>query len=696
MAKTILNLTIINVILLFCILAYPLDTYGKDNSDAQMMTIDSTLFYFNIGGGANMVMNKSEVPLIGLNKDCGCYDSGNSSSWFFNFGAGYSLVENIFSVELGLLAESRPAFLQSTTTDYEVLTSSGSYQNLEVEHSFDAPLVYSSLFFGAHFQPLVEYPFTIGGVVDIGMPFFGADYTNQQYIKSPSGVYFGDENNQTLGRTTASGEYDGLQANIGIGLSVRYSYALNDEISIQPELSYRHGLNSISSETDWYQNIVRLGANVNFDFYIYERVYGREKQDEIPEQVPPLPVSKEDIVAAPDSLITTIEPQEDEVNAYLDNVHFEPIKLTETIVSQTYPILPYIFFEPASYKIPNRYAVGNPSSFNPSKLPKSTLDIYYSTLDIIGFRMLTMDGDITVTGYHNGKEVEGFDEQRELAVNRALAIKKYLTSNWGIDGDRIITKPGELPPISTSNQYDEGPEENSRAEITTDNPSILEPIVFKNFLEYTVDDKAFVPKLDAYNEEAISGIDLRLVSEEEILLEYEGSISELRKAGVPYNQESLSKLAKAIDADNQIEIVAITYDLSGKSLEYKSKLTSSKELSDYEIGRINLIVFDFDRSDLSEENKLMLEKFAVRDEWERSTITVTGSTDRLGEKNYNRELSLSRAKSTEEYLKKINSGLPEMNVLGLGSTYLPFDNSLPEGRFYCRTVLIEVKTPLQD
>ena len=62
----------------------------------------------------------------------------------------------------------------------------------------------------------------------------------------------------------------------------------------------------------------------------------------------------------------------------------------ETTVTETFPILPYLFFDSASANLVPRYqfisADGN-SQFTENALPHNSLGAYYHILDIIGKRM---------------------------------------------------------------------------------------------------------------------------------------------------------------------------------------------------------------------------------------------------------------------------------------------------------------------
>ena len=60
---------------------------------------------------------------------------------------------------------------------------------------------------------------------------------------------------------------------------------------------------------------------------------------------------------------------------------------------------------------------------------------------------------------------------------------------------------------------------------------------------------------------------------------------------------------------------------------------------------------------------------------------------RTGDANYNKKLSLDRADATKKAL-----GINNAITNGIGNEELLYNNDLPEGRFYCRTVNIIVKT----
>ena len=69
-------------------------------------------------------------------------------------------------------------------------------------------------------------------------------------------------------------------------------------------------------------------------------------------------------------------------------------------------------------------------------------------------------------------------------------------------------------------------------------------------------------------------------------------------------------------------------------------------------------------------------------------------TDRIGESDYNQDLSRRRALETARLVKA--RIVPETIVSEGGGERPIFNNDLPEGRMYNRTVIVEIATPEED
>ena len=72
-----------------------------------------------------------------------------------------------------------------------------------------------------------------------------------------------------------------------------------------------------------------------------------------------------------------------------------------------------------------------------------------------------------------------------------------------------------------------------------------------------------------------------------------------------------------------------------------------------------------------------------------SVVRVIGHTDRIGLPYYNLALSKRRA----EFAAQVLNVTPQ-EIIGKGESGLVYDNSYPEGRYYSRTVTVEIETPV--
>ena len=78
------------------------------------------------------------------------------------------------------------------------------------------------------------------------------------------------------------------------------------------------------------------------------------------------------------------------------------------------------------------------------------------------------------------------------------------------------------------------------------------------------------------------------------------------------------------------------------------------------------------------------------------TVIIHGHTDIIGDDEYNVNLSEQRAQDVkrilEQALKNLGTTGVKFEAYGFGSDkhYAPFENKLPEERFYNRTVIIDV------
>jgi outer membrane protein OmpA-like peptidoglycan-associated protein len=145
------------------------------------------------------------------------------------------------------------------------------------------------------------------------------------------------------------------------------------------------------------------------------------------------------------------------------------------------------------------------------------------------------------------------------------------------------------------------------------------------------------------------------------------------------NQALTPKLAKPVSCSltiidkkgNSKMVGTDQMDIDLITIERKIK----EHINGFEVDSFSLILFDFIISAIQKRIK------------KGSEISVIGTTDRIGTEEYNTRLSQERANAVKTSINRKGT-----ISIGKGEQDLRFDNNLPEGRFYCRTVNVVVKT----
>ncbi len=676
--------------MIFKILAFLIVALHSVNVSAEDNSVEkadqSGLYRIGLIGGGFHIWNQTTIPVYGLTNDCGCFSDGEKTSFFGGLTFGYNIIDDFLAADVRVLYESRPVYLEATTTVSDYLNPlTNQYEPFVRQYTYDAALEYVAFDLGARVKPLYyldgfrDLPifFRIG--FEAAQPLFSTNYVKTEEILSPERVLFPDD---TRKHVIGEGEISDAGTAYGAAFSLQSDIRLRSGMIITPEVSYRFGLNSIVSNSDWFADILRVGVAVSWEFGAEEPEQEPEPEIEIP--VPDLPPAKE-IIAKKPPVINSIAP--------------DGLSITETVVTQTYPLLPYIFFDSASVNLRAKYknsglALENRNSY---VLPQTTMAIYYHLLDIIGMRLAeNADARITITGMTDGAEMTDAGERLELARYRAIGVGEYLQKKWGIARDRISIDSRNLPGLATSTEYREGYQENRRVEISSANPDILKPIVHSRFLEFSGNKNELAFETDVEDVANIESWSLSLDLPERTMIYVEDDGSPPKNIKLNLDQAQINRIGGEAVNNNQIKATLKIRTKDGELAEKTSVVGISRSRNQFEVGRLNLIVFDFDNAEISLQNQEMIREFILASIKQSSKSHITGSTDRLGELEYNKRLSLDRAESVERYLRRIVPDVDIESVKGIGASQLKFNNKLPEGRFYCRTVLIEVKTPLKN
>jgi outer membrane protein OmpA-like peptidoglycan-associated protein len=370
------------------------------------------------------------------------------------------------------------------------------------------------------------------------------------------------------------------------------------------------------------------------------------------------------------------------------------ISIEEFASTRVLPVLPYVFFEHGSAELPSKYRRLNGDQADMFSTENfynlDALTTYYHVLNIVGKRMQEDPAaTITLTGCTDEQDVE--KGNTAIASERVQAVRDYLTSVWDVDASRIATETRGLPSQPSNSAELDGQAENRRVEISSSSAKILAPISSRDTMRvFTPSTVRFHPAIDP--RVPVQSWNVFAAANDNVAAVFHGTGTV--PASIDWRPENSRALPRGV---RSIDYVLVARDSNGvtvpspagtiavteTTLQDKERLGTGRADRD----RFSMILFGFDRSDLSPANTALVDriKSSLRP---TSKVTVTGHTDRTGDDAYNLRLSEQRARSVSTAL-----GLPDSVASGKGESVELYDNSTPEGRLYSRTVEVIVETP---
>ncbi len=374
--------------------------------------------------------------------------------------------------------------------------------------------------------------------------------------------------------------------------------------------------------------------------------------------------------------------------------------LIKTEYESHIPLLNYVFFDYGSYEINKRYyLVSNPSDFRfDSLLNKNPLEVYWNLLNIVGFR-LRQNPEAVVRLIGCNSNIGEEDNNLELSKRRAQKIAEYLSKVWDIDPMRIKTEARNLPSVPSNTNIPEGNQENQRVEIASDQIEILSPVSIKQNDFYIFPDtilwiittnenirdykfQLFDTTISSSNVDLVSKVDTFKICLNQLLKDKRNPPEKIiATATFFYNSKDstiveystlplVERKVNRVLTPKKVEIIGDT--INNIFLEEENNA----------LEKFYVILFDFNSSKINPIQREFLRKIKTKLE-KAKKITLIGHSDIIGEKEYNIELSKNRAVELARTLD-LKSAL----IQGVGASQLLFDNKLPEGRFYSRTVEI--------
>ena len=658
-------------------------------SFAQDWSAEQIASPFHAGFRANYLENfhRTTAQILTGCPECGTFSNGTGSGYLFEgFGeVPFNFMRNLdLTFSLGF-AERGGSFGQTTTNELTVLDPNNDsvYVPLTRQHTFAASLKYINVSGGIRLTPLAKYAGYVGLRLDAGIPAGrSTSYTQTESILSPQGVVYPGSRTTTF--TDGTGIISNVTTQFGLTGTIGWELPLGPTFTASPELAYYFPLNSVSSSYVWHVSSLTAGVALRWN----EPPKGWEPPTA---PMPPPPPSHPQVVEREDP--DAFAPQ-----LTIASVAGEPVRLVETTVTETFPILPYIFFDSASAEIPERYARLTPvetNTFRENDLPHRSLESYYQLLNVIGTRMrANPDAQLTINGTTDGREAGALGDA--LSRNRAEGIEQYLVATWGLDPRRLHVTTSEVPHHPSSMQQTEGFEENRRAELSSNDDRILAPIVHERLHEETAMPKSIPITLAARSKLGIRDWELAVSSHNQTLYETSGRGAPPPNIQWTPSDGEVDVLAKLLQPRDSIEVAFRAAAANGAETERTLSVPASKSINPFELSRLSLIVFDFDQARIDSQNREMISQFVAKSFYPASTATVVGSTDEMGELVHNQELSTARANNVRDLILGDKPAAQITSTKGIGPSNLLYDNHLPEGRYYCRTVRVEVATPISS
>lgn len=379
-------------------------------------------------------------------------------------------------------------------------------------------------------------------------------------------------------------------------------------------------------------------------------------------------------------------------------------------VKETFPLRNSVFFDQGSTQIPNRYiqlSSSQAASFREAQLQQAQPDnlntgrsyrqlaVYHNILNIMGDRLRSNpQSRIALSGASDKDPVQG----RVLAEN----IKQYLVSVYGIDGSRISTEGREKPVIPSeqpgvTRELDLLREGDRRVDIESASPELLmqvggstspflKPVEILAIQEDPLDSHVILTNTGA--NELLDSWSVQVTDEQGKVQQYG-----------PYTQDQASIPGKTILGSNtqgNYKVMMMGQSKTGRSITRESSVSLMKMTDLKQQGLRYSILFDFDRSKSIESYEAFLRDVVTPLIPEDATVIIHGHTDIIGEEAYNHTLSHNRAMGAQQVIQRALSAAGTKGVkfetygFGEDEGMAPFENNLPEKRFYNRTVIIDI------
>ena len=380
--------------------------------------------------------------------------------------------------------------------------------------------------------------------------------------------------------------------------------------------------------------------------------------------------------------------------------------LVKHAVSETLPLLNYVFFDEGSTTLPDRYTLLSKNQavdFKEVQLQNEVvadmtgrssrqLSVYYNILNIVGARMKA-NPEINIT--LSGASKAGPEEGRKFAA----AVKNYLTTVFEIPESKIAIN-GRTKPVDPSEQPG-GTKElellragDRRVDIQSTSDKLMMEVGGGMMKPVQINTTQTDP-MDSHVVFNVNRAAELLKSYTIDLTDQQGQVQHF--GPFTKNQESIA--AKSILGTNEkgiYKVVMLGETKEGTKTQKESSVQLQSQQEILQTGLRYSVLFNFNKANTAAAYEQFLTEVVAPLISNGSTITIRGYTDIIGSEDYNNKLSQKRAQQAQQILEQASAKAGRSNVsfetLGSGedSASAPFNNNLPEERFYNRTVIIDI------
>ncbi len=678
MSKDMINLLRKLTVTIFALALPVLQLSAKNELDVQ---------YGFYAGGMLLSQDADFTKLPGVQSCCYSFDSGAGTG--FELGALYY---SPISTSLAWQAKLGFSYYMSDFNKTEVIGNAYDYNYNTIdalsEFQLDVSMLILKLNPSLVFRPFTN-PFYVNAGLEAGF-ILTSGYEHTETLLSPSIAKFIDGSRT---RSSEGSVEDMMFPFLAVKAGLGYDLPLSSSLLMSPEAGIGFNLNNIVKNYSWRIHALPY-LSVSFRFV-------EPEPESAPPQTPPPPVEP------PPPLPPELPGLDAEVKAYyltkdMKESDLELVQIQEFLTRKIHPLLNNIFFSENSSDIATRYnriAKSETVEFSDEKFfNRNTLDVYHDILNIIGHRLRkNPKADITIVGCNSDENLE--KGNTALSARRAETVKKYLVDVWDINPKRIKTETRNLPKQPSNMEDKDGVEENRRVELYSNSNDVFEPMTIRDTtVETTPPVLKF--KITSNTKAAIREWTVRTYQQDKELKSFtgKGAFPSVLDWDMAKEKEYLPLFNQAIYYKISIlDEYSRTWESTPKKLEVEALTAKNKYLAiekglnykDKEVDVFSLMSFAFNSADLNREHRaiLTLAKEKITDS---SRIQIKGYTDRVGDELHNRQLSMDRAMSTAAALN-----IDQKYVSGLGESEPLFDNNLPEGRFYNRTVYITIENPVK-